>query len=642
MPGVANSISTRNSDRYLANVTTNFFPTDWVTFEGAFAYDKRSRIDQNAAIKGYRTTTTSTGTNFGNISFGNRSEEAYNGSIGATIRKQFTTDLSTRFNVKGSYDTDYLISNGGSGEQFVVKDIYTLSNATVNKAASSSSSTVTNMGVFAGAQADYKGRYIIDGTYRYDGSSLFGSGNRWAPFGRLSGVWRISEEPFWSYKNLSDFRVRASHGTAGSTPSFSAQYETYSCGTTGCSLGQAGNAKLKPETTTETELGTDFTLFNRLGVEITNARSNTKNQILNVPTPASLGFTTQWQNAGTLSNNTWEVGLNMPIITKTDLKWSARSTWDRTRTYITELFMPEYFQSGGTGQGTGSFFLITARTDVQDGVPVNRYGNIWGRKFYKGCGDLPATVQGQCGDGKAYQVDDRGWVVWVGDGNTYKDGITKNLWQSKLPAAQSPWNYPLQFGHPIVDRPLKGEKGEGIGTNHIIGHSLPNFNLSFSNNVQYKRLTLYGLVQGTSGHSINNQGEAWGLLDFSSANFDQQGVSVESAKPLGYGWRVGGSEGAGTGGFYDALGPNNYNVESGSYAKLREVSLTYQVGRVGGVGDWTVGLIGRNLMTFTNYSGYDPETGVSGGQAGSGLINQTDAFDFPTLRQFTLTLSTRF
>ena len=639
---VANSINMRNSDRYLANITTNFFPTDWITFESAFAYDKRSRIDQNALIKGYRTTTTSTSTNFGNVFYGNRSEEAYNGSVGATVRKQWNTDLSTRFNLKGSYDTDYLISNSGSGEQFVVKDIYTLSNSTQNKAASSSSSTVTNMGVFAGAQADYKNRYILDGTFRRDGSSLFGSGNRWASFGRLSGVWRVSEEPFWGLKSISDFRVRASRGTAGSTPSFSAQYETYSCGTTGCSLGQAGNSKLKPETTTETEIGTDFTLFNRLGVEITNARSFTKNQILNVPTPASLGFSNQWQNAGTLSNNTYEVGLNLPIITKTDLKWSARSTWDRTRTYITELFMPEYFTSGGTGQGTGSFFLITARTDIQDGVPVNRYGNIWGRKFYKGCGDLPATVQGQCGDGKAYQVDDRGYVVWVGDGNSPKDGITKNLWQSKLPAAQSPWNFPLAFGHPIIDRPLKGEKGEGIGRNHIIGHTLPNFNLSFSNNIQYKRLTVYGLMQGTFGHSINNQGEAWGLLDFSSSNFDQSGVTVETAKPLGYGWRVGGSEGAGTGGFYDQLGPNSYNVENGSYAKLREMSLTYQVGRVGGVGDWTVGLIGRNLMTFTNYSGYDPEVGVSGGQAGSGLINQTDAFDFPTLRQFTLTLSTRF
>ena len=122
------------------------------------------------------------------------------------------------------------------------------------------------------------------------------------------------------------------------------------------------------------------------------------------------------------------------------------------------------------------------------------------------------------------------------------------------------------------------------------------------------------------------------------------GKTVETVKPVGYGWRAGGSEAAGVGGFYDLLGPNNYNTESGSYAKVREVSLSYQIGQLRGFGDWTIGLTGRNLFTFTNYSGYDPETGSTGGdnQTGSGLINQVDAFDFPTLRQFTFTLTTRF
>ena len=121
-------------------------------------------------------------------------------------------------------------------------------------------------------------------------------------------------------------------------------------------------------------------------------------------------------------------------------------------------------------------------------------------------------------------------------------------------------------------------------------------------------------------------------------------TAVASAKPIGYGWRTGPSEAAGIGGFYDVLGPNNYSVEDGSYAKLREVSLTYRVGAVRGIGDWTVGLVGRNLLTFTGYTGYDPETGSTGGgnATGSGLINQTDAFGFPTLRTYTVSLSTRF
>ncbi|HEY9228730.1 MAG TPA: TonB-dependent receptor, partial [Gemmatimonadaceae bacterium] len=546
-----------------------------------------------------------------------------------------------------TYEQDVLVASSTSGEQFFVKDVFTLSNTGTNKRNSSSGQTIKRMGLFTGANFEYKNRYILDGTLRYDGSSLFGEGNRWAPFGRVSGVWRVSEEPFWKVPHISDFRLRASNGSAGNSPRFEAQYETYSCSATGCSLEQAGNPTLKPETTREIEIGTDFTLFNRLGVEFTHVNSTTKNQILPVPTAATLGFSTQWQNAGTMASNTWELALNLPVISRRDFSWNMRGTWDRTRSYITELFRPDFFATGGTGQGTGSFFFMTANDSTikewGESFKMNRYGNVWGRKFYRKCGDMPASVQGQCGDGRAFQVNDQGWVVWVGEGNSWRDGITKNLWQTKLPAAASPWNVPLQFGHPIVDRPLRGQPGEGVGTLHILGNSLPDFRLTWNNTITYKRLTAYALLDGTYGHMINNQGEQWGLLDFSSSYFDNGGRSVETAKPVGYGWRVGAPESSGSGGFYDVLGPNNYSVERGSYTKLREVSFTYRVGRIRGIGgEWTAGLTGRNLFTWTKYSGYDPETGVSGGNTGSGLINQTDAFDFPTLRRYTFTLSTRF
>ena len=637
-----NQTGRSSGTRYLASMTTTYTPSDWASFEALYSYDFRNSLSDSYVTKGYRTDGVSAATNNGNQSVGNSNRESMNAQISATFRKQITSDLNAKVNFRGLIDRDFSRSNSSAGQVYVVKNIYTLSNTTTNFSTGSSSSLIKNMGGIAGANVDYKGKYILDGTYRYDGSSLFGEGNRWAPFGRLSAVWRVSEESFFSLPAVSDFRVRASRGSAGNTPNFSAQYETYNCSASGCSLGQAGNSQLKPETTTENEFGTDLTLFGRLGVEVTYAQSLTRNQILNVPTPSSLGFASKWQNAGTLQNKTWEVALNLPVITKKDFQWNTRATWDRNRSYITDLFMPEYFTSAGTGQGTGSIFLITARKDKVDGVPVNRFGNIWGRKFYKTCSDLPSSVQTQCGAGKAYQVNDQGWVVWAGEGNSYRDGITKNLWQTKLPAAQSPWNFPLQFGHPIVDRPLKGEKGEGVGINHIIGNTLPKFRFALNNTVTYKKLSLYALLDATIGHNIQNQGEGWGLLDLSSSYFDQGNASVETAKPLGYGWRVGGSEGAGSGGFYDLLGPNNYNTEDGSYAKFREVSLTYQIGKVAGMGDWTLSAIGRNMFTFTKYSGYDPEVGVSGGQAGSGLINQVDAFDFPTLRTYTISLSTRF
>src|SRR5205085_1512263 len=232
----------------------------------------------------------------------------------------------------------------------------------------------------AGATFDYKDRYTLDGYYRYDGSSLFGSGNRYAPYGRVSGVWQVSKEPFWPSLHLgfvNEFRLRASHGTAGNPPNFDAQYERYNITSTGVTLGTAGNSKLRPEVTTEDEFGTDFSLFNRLGVEVNRALATTRNQIQLVNTPASLGFSQQWQNAGTLWNNTWEVSLNLPVVNKRNFSWSMGGTWDRTRTFISELFTPEYVTDAGTGQGTGSAFHVTASTAKSNGFQMNRFGNIW-------------------------------------------------------------------------------------------------------------------------------------------------------------------------------------------------------------------------------------------------------------------------
>jgi TonB-dependent SusC/RagA subfamily outer membrane receptor len=629
-----NSSDRREAVRFLGNMTLTWIPLEWATFEGVVGYDNRQRNDRQWFVKGYRTQTISTGTNNGNMDVGNATNEAYNASLTATFQRQLTPDLHGRLSLRGLMDEEKNYSNSAEGEYFIVNDIFSLDNIRDNKDVGSSSSLIRNMGLFAGAMADYKDRYILDATFRYDGSSLFGSGNRWAPFGRLSAVWRASEEPFWAVPYVTDFRLRASRGTAGSTPNFSAQYETYNVSASAISLGQAGNSQLKPQTTTETELGTELTLFDRLGLEVTHAFSNTKDQILLVNTPASFGFTQQWRNAGAIENKSWEVAFNLPVVTRSDLQWSMRGTWDRVRTHITDLNMPDYF--------TGNTFM-SDNPEMNNGFEMNRFGNLWGRRFYRSCAELPnrngVNVQAMCGDGRAFQVNDAGWVVWVGEGNTWGDGITKNLWGTKLPAAQSPWNFPLYFGHPILDRPLAGEAGEGSGVEQILGNMMPDFRMSLSNTFQYKRLNLYALLDGTFGHEIYNQGEAWGLLDYNSASFDHTNRTVETAKPVGYTWRIYPS---GSGGFYDQLAPNNYNVETGSFIKLREVSATYRIGAIAGVGEWTVGVVGRNIATITDYSGYDPETGGGGGQLNSGLLNQIDDFDFPTLRTFTLSLSTRF
>jgi hypothetical protein len=124
---------------------------------------------------------------------------------------------------------------------------------------------------------------------------------------------------------------------------------------------------------------------------------------------------------------------------------------------------------------------------------------------------------------------------------------------------------------------------------------------------------------------------------------DQLGESVETAKPVGYYWRAAPPDDTrGSGGLYDFLGPNDNSVEDASFVKLRELSVGYRIGRLGRYGDWTVNLIGRNLLTWTDYTGYDPETGVNGGTNGSGILNAADAFNFPNLRTITLQFNVGF
>jgi len=128
---------------------------------------------------------------------------------------------------------------------------------------------------------------------------------------------------------------------------------------------------------------------------------------------------------------------------------------------------------------------------------------------------------------------------------------------------------------------------------------------------------------------------------------DQVGKSVQNAKPIGYYWRTSAADGfGGLGGFYDQLAPNSYSVEDASYAKLRELLVSYHIGPIGHTGDWEISVVGRNLFTLTGYRGFDPEVGLSGGSqlngAGSAAINAVDAFTFPNLRTFTVGLSSTF
>jgi len=182
-------------------------------------------------------------------------------------------------------------------------------------------------------------------------------------------------------------------------------------------------------------------------------------------------------------------------------------------------------------------------------------------------------------------------------------------------------------------------------TNQSIGSALPDFRYSIAQNFTWRKFSAYALLDAVKGNSVWNEGRAWSFGDFMNGEESQINVTVATARPLGYYYRGGPGDGLnGVGGLYDALGTNTVSVENASYVKLREVSLGYRIGRIGGYGDWTVSLIGRNLKTWTKYTGYDPETGATGTNlsSGSAALNAVDAYGFPNTRSITFQLSSSF
>ena len=167
------------------------------------------------------------------------------------------------------------------------------------------------------------------------------------------------------------------------------------------------------------------------------------------------------------------------------------------------------------------------------------------------CDQLPAAFVSRCGDGKEWQRNSDGLIVWVGQGNTPADGITKNLWQAVLPAAQSPWGMANGWGMPLVVRDDSIAGTPKPIKNLALGHALPDLRWSVGNNFSYKKLTAYVLFDAVKGKDVYNEERHWSFGDFAAADNDQAGKSVATAKPLGYYWRVGAPDASGVGGWYD-------------------------------------------------------------------------------------------
>jgi TonB-linked SusC/RagA family outer membrane protein len=201
-------------------------------------------------------------------------------------------------------------------------------------------------GLFSKLNYDYKEKYYVSGTLRYDGSSRFGLEKQYGLFGGVTGTWRISGEDFLAdNKTISDLKLRASYGVVGNDQI--ADFASRALfGAGGAYLGangirptQLGNANLSWETAATTNLGIDYGLFsNRITGSIDVYRRVNSNLLLSRPLVSDSGFGSISENIGKVQNEGIEFGLNtINLDTKSGFKWSSDFNISFQRNKVLEL-----------------------------------------------------------------------------------------------------------------------------------------------------------------------------------------------------------------------------------------------------------------------------------------------------------------
>jgi TonB-linked SusC/RagA family outer membrane protein len=573
-----------NRDRFLGSASGRYRALSWLNLDANYGTDKLNNRENTYDPKGYLTVGGNPGS--GSLTRNTYINNAWNGQLAATAIGSFLNLINSTTRVATIYEQlNYSSFNGTASKLNVL-------NVPEFDAADPAQFTVTsqdqlerNVNYLASETLDIKDRYIIDAMWRRDGSSLFGSNNRWKNFYRISGAWRVSED--FRIPGVQELKLRAGRGTAGLRPQFADQYETYSTGSGSITKNQVGNKNLQPAIATEDEFGINATFGNRFNLELVQANRITRGAFLAVPLSLaqSGGFTNQVQNAADISARTTELSLETEVFSRQDWGYSFTLTGDHTKQVIDHLGRAPFRvgSDGELGQNQDMFYY-------KEGEPLGiMYGQKWIRTFAQ-LKENPANATAVESD---YSVNRLGYLILTSTPTALIKYVDAN----------------------------KNDQ-------HVIGNVNPKFSWGVANNFHYKNFSLYALFDGQHGGEIYNFTKQWMMQDWRTGDMDMAGVPAAEKVPAQ----------VFTGSLYNGLVASDYFVESGSYVKLRELSFAYTLGaqamRVAGLNRVASGVklafIGRNLYTWTKYTGFDPDV-----TAGGDFNFRVDGFRYPNFRTLT-------
>ncbi|MEM9916544.1 MAG: TonB-dependent receptor [Bacteroidota bacterium] len=440
----------------------------------------------------------------------------------------------------------------------------------------------------------FKDRYLFTGTLRADGSSRFGANNRYGLFPSAAFAWRISnEEIFSDVSFLDNLKLRLGYGAVGNQEiglySFATNLRAQELAfgdqlITGFAPDNIANPDVKWESSVQTNIGLDIGLFNnRLEVIIDAYYKKSKDMLLPAILPRTAGsLNAPFINIGEMDNKGIELTFNTQNYTGA-FSWSTSANFSVNRNEVVNL--------GSTGALTGVIQRIPI-TRTEEGAPIGQYyGHI-------------------------------------------TDGIFRSLEE----IAEAPFQ---EVGTRPGDIKFKDLNNDGVindADRTIIGSPHPDFTANLINDFTYKNFDLNIFIRGVFGNEVFNvlKRDLAGTGAWHNQSIDIVDAWT-SANPEGSAPRINGND------------PNQNRrisdrfVEDGTYIRIQNITLGYtlpaNVLERLPISSLRAYISGQNLLTITDYSGYDPEIGSFNQNP---LLNGLDNGRFPVARSYTVGVNISF
>lgn len=474
-------------------------------------------------------------------------------------------------------------------------------------------------------------KYTVTTTGRYDGDSKFSQGEPWGFFPSVAVSWDLHNERFIrNIRAIDLLKLRVSYGTVGSSIGVGpySTLDTYNIANigltddqlyTGTFPARIANKDLTWETSTTLNYGLDANFFsNRLRTSFDLYEKVTENLLNNLQIPRQTGFNTIPINDGVLNNKGLEIAIAYDVVKKENFSWTTKLNWTKSRTKLVEYGVNEFVD--GPAIGANFFQINGTRT-----FPGEELGLFYG---YNVIGLIqPGDLVDYAGGN--FNIN----TVTVDDGN----GGTIEQQIYATTAANNAGNGNATANAPGLWR-FEDVNGDGIINQEdrkTIGNPNPDFFFGWNNQFKIGNFNISMFVQGSVGNDILNMNKAFIGSGWTGANgtqdyYNNRWTLDNQHNDINY---------PSSNGPTGVNVPNSVFVEDGTYVRLKNLSVRYNLKDIRYFSKAAITLTGTNLVTVTNYSGPDPEVSTNG----NGALNRgIDYSAYPRPKVFTLGLNLTF